>query len=200
MAGLFLLAMKFEDATTLTEPYDMRWQRVFSQGVVLAGLGTVLALASIFNRTAMILYAFQLSWLPLSGMVLMVHGLLECLEAKLAKATREFLQNLQVGVLDLVVGGLIVLSAAEDPVRFSMMLAAFLITRGAVRVVMVFALNLPNRVSTIVAGGISIALGLMLWQQWPIADGWFLSLAISIEIALRGWAIMMFALWLRNRQ
>lgn len=178
----------------------MVWQRLFIQGAIILLLGGILALASIFNGHAIILNADELSWLPASGMLLLALGLLECIEAKFTKNSREFQQNIQVGVLDTVIGALTFLSVAEELVRFSMMLAAFLIARGGVRIVMVFSLNLPNRISTALSGVVSISLGWMVWQQWPTAEGWFLSLCVNIEILFRGWAMMMFSFWVREKK
>jgi hypothetical protein len=56
-------------------------------------------------------------------------GLLECLDTALAKETRDFLQNLQVGCLDTVIGAMIILSVTEGLSRLSMMIATFLIVR-----------------------------------------------------------------------
>ncbi len=133
-------------------------------------------------------------------MIILALGLLECLDAFFATEQRDFFQNLQVGVLDSVVGGLITLSVAESPDRLSMMIAAFLIARGIVRIVLVYALHLPQTLFTLLCGLVSIVMGLCLWQQWPFNAGWFMSFCLSIEIAFRGWAMMMFALWVRKRQ
>jgi uncharacterized membrane protein HdeD (DUF308 family) len=182
------------------EEYSMSWQRIMFQACLIMFLGGILALASLFNGNTVILFGNNLSWLPMSGMLLSSLGLLECLEAKLAKNHREFQQNLQVGVLDTVIGGMTFLSVGEELVRFSMMLGAFLITRGIVRITLVFSLKLPNPISTILAGIISIATGWMIWQEWPIAEGWFLSLCVNIEILFRGWAMLMFSFWLKNQR
>jgi uncharacterized membrane protein HdeD (DUF308 family) len=126
-------------------------------------------------------------------------GLLECLDAFLAKETRDFLQNLQVGALDAVIGGLILFSVAEEPERFSLMLAAFLMVRGIVRVPLVYALGLPRAGLTFL-GMLSFLMGLMVWMGWPSKSGWFLSFCINIEIAIRGWAMLIFALWVKKQK
>jgi len=180
--------------------FEMDWRRLLMQGAIVLCTGITLALASVLNPHAIVLSARHLSWLPLSGMIILALGLLECLDAFLAKESRDFLQNLQVGVLDAVIGGLIILSVAEDPVRFSMMIAAFLIVRGIVRIILVFALRLPQTVSTSLGGLAAIIMGFMILLEWPTAEGWFVSLCLNIEIAVRGWAIMMFALWVRRQK
>ena len=181
------------------EHYEISWKRLFVQGTIIMVMGATLALSSVFNKDAVIMVAREFSWLPVSGMIIFFLGLEECLEAYLAKASREFHQNLQVGILDTVIGGLIIFSVSEDPQRLSMMIAAFLIVRGLVRIALVRALHLPHALSTSLCGTVSIILGLLICFEWPTNEGWFLALTLNIEIAFRGWAIIMFALWLRKK-
>lgn len=182
------------------ERFDLGWRRLLLEGAAISLLGATLALASTFRSDGVILFARDLSWLPASAVVILALGLLECLDALLAKEPRDFFQNLQVGVLDAVVGGLIILSVAETPARLSLMIAAFLMVRGIVRIVLVQALRLPNALSTSVCGLASIVMGLLIWLEWPTPAGWFLALCLNVEIAFRGWAIMMFALWVRQQK
>lgn len=180
--------------------FEMDWRRLLVQGALIVLMGSILAIASTLNPNVVVLTARHLSWLPVSGMIILSLGLLECLDAALAKETRDFFQNLQVGVLDTVIGGLIILSVAEEPARFSMMIAAFLIVRGIVRITLVYALRLPHTLSTSLGGLVSIIMGILIWMEWPTAEGWFLSLCLNVEIAVRGWAIMTFALWVRTKK
>lgn len=180
--------------------FEMNWQRFLLQGGIIVLAGLTVALASLAKPEAVVMAARFSSWLPLCGMIILALGLLECLDAFFATEQRDFFQNLQVGVLDSVVGGLIALGVAESPDRLSMMIAAFLMVRGIVRIVLVYALHLPQTLFTLICGMASIVMGLCLWQQWPINAGWFMSFCLSIEIAFRGWAMMMFALWVRKRQ
>lgn len=181
------------------EQYKISWQRILIEGTTILVLGCLLALSSFFKMDAIIMSAKEFSWLPLSGMIILLLGLTECLEAYNAKASREFHQNLQVGILDAVIGGLIIFSVSDLPQRISMMIAAFLIVRGLVRIVLARSLHLPHPVSTSICGLVSILLGFCISFKWPADEGWFLSLALNIEIAFRGWAMIMFALWLRNK-
>lgn len=182
-----------------SEQYDISWKRIMILGITIMILGVLLAISSFAKTNTITLSARQFSWLPVSGMVIFFLGLLECLEAYFAKASREFLQNLQVGILDTVVGGLIVFSVSELPQRLSMMIATFLIVRGLVRIALVHTLNLPYMFSTTIFGLISVLMGFLLCFEWPTDEGWFISLCLNIEIAFRGWAMMMFAIWLKKK-
>ncbi|HEY8036573.1 MAG TPA: hypothetical protein VIF37_13425 [Methylobacter sp.] len=182
------------------ERFEMDWRRLLVQGALIVLTGAILAMASTLNPDAIVLTARHLSWLPVSGMVILSLGLLECLDAVLSKETRDFLQNLQVGVLDAVIGGLIILSVTEEPSRFSMMIAAFLIVRGIVRITLAHALRLPHTFATTFGGLLSIIMGFLIWMEWPTGEGWFISLCLNTEIAIRGWAMMTFALWVRTQK
>jgi uncharacterized membrane protein HdeD (DUF308 family) len=183
-----------------SERFELNWKRLLLQGAVILLMGLGLIFVSAVKSDVIILFAKDLSWLPASGMVILSLGLLECLDACLSKETRDFLQNLQVGVLDTVIGSVIIFSVSEEPVRFSMMIAAYLIVRGIVRVTLTYALKLPRAGWTSLGGGVSIILGFLVLIGWPNTEGWFLSLCLNIEIAIRGWAIMIFAFWVKNKK
>ncbi len=192
--------MKLLEKLTRFEGFDMDWRRLIIQWIIVMLAGIFIALASVTNTDVMVLSARQFSWLPVSGMMVFILGLLECLDALLAKQQRDVIQNLQVGVLDSVVGALIILSVSGSVSRLSMMIAAFLIVRGIVRITLAYALNLPHKISTSVAGGISVILGVLVFQEWPTAEGWFISFCLNVEIAFRGWAGISFALWVRKQK
>ncbi len=185
----------FED-----ENYSISWVRLFIQGLILLGLGMTFAISSVMNTDAVIMSAREFSWLPAAGLIIFLLGLQECLDAFITKIPREFLQNLQVGIMDTVIGGLIIFSVSDHPQRLSLMIAAFLIIRGTVRIVLAQTLNLPHALLTSFFGIMAIMFGLLISFEWPTGDGWFLSLCLTVEIAFRGWAMMMFGLWVRKKQ
>lgn len=191
--------MKSLESLARFERFNMNWRRLLMQGLVIFLMGLILVFASVLNPDAVVMSARYFSWLPLCGIIILALGLLECLDAFLAKEQRDFFQNLQVGVLDTVVGGLIILSVTEEPARLGLMIAAFLMVRGTVRIALTYALSLPQIISTAVCGLISILAGFMVFLGWPTSAGWFIALCLSIEIAFRGWAMMMFSLWVRKQ-
>lgn len=191
--------MNLLDKFSQIHQFDMNWQRQFVQGIIILLTGLTFALASVLQSEAVIMSATYYSWLPVCGIIILALGLLEYLDAFFAKEQRDFFQNLHVGSLDTVIGSLIILSIPETLSRLSLMIAAFLIIRGIVRITLVYALRLPQTLFTSFTGLVSIATGLMLWLEWPTGDGWFLSLCMSVEIGFRGWAMIMFGLWLKKK-
>jgi uncharacterized membrane protein HdeD (DUF308 family) len=192
--------MKLLERTPVLERFDMHWQRLLMQGLAILLMGLTIAVASLLNPHAVLMSARYASWLPLCGMVILAMGLLECVDAFLAKELRDLFQNLQVGVLDSVIGILIILSVGELSNRFSMMIAAFLLVRGIVRIALVYALKLPQSLSTALCGLVAIIMGLMIFLQLPSDENWFVSFCLSIEIAFRGWAMMVFSFWVKKQK
>jgi uncharacterized membrane protein HdeD (DUF308 family) len=182
------------------ERFGTDWRRLFLRGMTMLLVGAVLAVAALFNPDAVLMYAEGFSWLPAAALVLLAVGLLEGLDAVIAKEQRDFFMHLQNGVLDVVVGGMIVLGINFDPSRVSLLIAAFLMIKGILRTVLAQATQMPHKTSTIVGAGISFVLGLLIWGQLESPAGWFLAACLSAEIALRGWALMMFAFWVRRQK
>lgn len=181
------------------ERFGTDWRRLLMRGGLMLTLGIFLVIAALFNPDAMIMFSRDLSWLPIAGMAVLALGFIECFDAALAKEPRDFFLHVQNGVLDVVVASLIVFSVDADPTRLSLLIAAFLMIKGLFRTVLSLATQSPQKSSTIFGAGISFLLGLLIWAGWPSSAGWFLALCLSIEIALRGWAIMMFAIWVKGQ-
>jgi uncharacterized membrane protein HdeD (DUF308 family) len=191
--------MTLLDKLSQAHQFDLNWQRQCVQGSIILLTGLTFSLASVLQSDAIVMSATYYSWLPVCGIIILALGLLGYLDAFFAKEQRDFFQNLHVATLDTVIGSLIILSIPETLIRLSLMIAAFLIVRGMIRITLVCTLRLPQKILTSSTGLISIATGLMLWLEWPTADGWFLSLCLSVEIAFRGWAMIMFGVWLKKK-
>ena len=192
--------MKLLAKLTRTERFEMNWQRLLVQGLLILLTGLTFAFASILKSDAVVMSARLFSFLPVCGMIVMALGVLECLDALLAKELRDFIQRLHVGVLDTVVGAFLILGVSETVERLSLMVAAYLLVRSVVRMVMAYVLRLPHAIVTVVCGVTCIGLGLMVWLGWPTNEGWFLALSLSIEIAFRGVVMMLFAFWVKEQK
>ncbi|BCG63221.1 MAG: hypothetical protein methR_P0917 [Methyloprofundus sp.] len=179
--------------------FEQDWKRLIILSISIMLIGTSLTIASIIKPDIVVSSARGFSWLPISGIIILALGILECLDALLAKEQRDILQNLQVGVLDGVIGLFIIGSVSGHPERLSILIGAFLMVRGIIRVTLTYAMRLPNAFSTSLGGLVSIILGICAWQEWPTNAGWFLAFCLNMEITARGWAMTSFALWVRKQ-
>ena len=181
------------------EGFETDWRRLIILSTCVLIIGASMALASVIKPDMTILSARGFSLLPLSGLFILVLGLLECFDAFLSKEQRDVLQNLQVGVLDAVVGIFIVFSISGHPERLSILIAAFLIVRGIVRITLTYSLRLPGVMITSLGGLMSIVLGICVWLEWPTNASWFMAFCLNMEITARGWAMTSFALWIKKQ-
>ena len=140
------------------------------------------------------------SWLLFCGYFLMLLGLFEAVEALMAEELLGFLLGLQYALLDIVVGFMIDLNLGNDPARLALLISAFLIIRGLGRLIFANVAELEERRSISIGAAISALLGLLISLHWPTKAAWFMALSLSLEIALRGWAQMMVAFWLKARK
>lgn len=192
--------MNLHDKFSSLQHTAISWWRYLIRGVVMLLIGGILILLTILKPDVMLFHARDTSWLPICGFVVLVVGFLECFDALIAKESKDFFLNLQNGLLDVVVAGLLVLSSGDDPARLSLLIAAFLMIKGAYRIILSYALISANVTLARVGAGVSILLGLLIWMEWPTSATWFLAFCLSTEIALRGLGIITFALWLQAQQ
>lgn len=122
--------MKLQGKLARFERFGTDWRRLLARGTIMLSIGALLGLASLSNPDATLLYLAGYSWLPAAALVVLAVGLLECLDAALAREQRDFFLHLQNGVLDVIVGGMIVFSVDADPARLVLLIAAFLMIKG----------------------------------------------------------------------
>jgi len=192
--------MNLREKFSTLEHTGTDWRRLLLRGSIMLLIGIALVTGTVFKHDVIIFQVRDFSWLPVCGFVVLTVGLLECFDAFLAKSLEDFFLNLQTGVLDVVVGGLILFSIGGDPARLSLLITAFLIIKGVFRLTLAYAAQIPNSLSTSVGAFVSIILGLLIWFEWPSSAGWFLAFCLSAEIGLRGWAIMMFGFWVKAQK
>ena len=183
--------MKSEHSSGLKLFTNMPWWYT-TRGVFMILFGGVIVVMSIIAPNVVIL-SEKFSWLPIIGMILVAVGGLRCLDAYLSNSTQGFLLNMQGGVLDVIVGSIVLFSVNGQPSDLIHLIAAYLLTQGVLRNVLLFAITISNPQSNRVTGLISIILGLLVWSGWPTSAPWFLSISISVDIAFRGWALIMLA-------
>ena len=133
------------------------------------------------------------SWIPVCSAIILLAGILRCIDAFASDRKTLLLMNMQGGVVDLVCGFIILTNISASALNLSLIIAAYLIMQGLFRVMLTFVIEIPNPNSVKTGGAISILLGLMACLSWPFSGLWFLSFALSAEIASRGWALMFYA-------
>jgi uncharacterized membrane protein HdeD (DUF308 family) len=179
------------------EFYAHRYQ-ILIRALMMAVLGAVFAIGSLLKADVRMMFG-ENAWLPLVAFVILIVGCLETIDAYLTRHSKAFLFNLHLALFDLVIG-IFILFGLEDHIKLLIpLVAAFMVTKGLFRSIAAKVVKFPNALSIIVGSMISIGLGLSLWVGWPTNMGWYVSFCLSFELLLRGWALTLFALWLRRQ-
>jgi len=162
-----------------------RWGWLLALGILMVILGTV---ALFIMPAATIGTALVLGWL------LVISGVIELIHAFRVRRWGGLFLHLIGGLLGVFVGFLIVTHPVAGAVAWTLLFASFFTVIGLFRLIAAISLKFPNWGWAVFDGIITLALGIMLWLQWPSSGLWFLGLAVGVSLLLRGWSYIMFAI------
>jgi uncharacterized membrane protein HdeD (DUF308 family) len=171
------------------ESLRLRWGWLLGLGIALIILGIV-ALGDTFAVT--FISVILLGWLLIGSAIVHAVHLVRHTEV------RSFWSFVTV-ILDVVAGVFLIARPALGALTLTLVLAAFFLASGIMRIINVLGEHTPNKFWPMLNGIISLLLGILLWVHWPWSGLWFIGLAIGIELIFRGWTWVMVALMLRGR-
>ena len=133
------------------------------------------------------------------GWLLIIAGLFEVIHGFTRRPWSGFFVNLLGGVLYAVAGFVMVANPALAAVTLTLLIAIILIIAGVFRLFIALSTPLHHRGWLILNGAISIILGIMIWDAWPVSGLWVIGLFIGIDMIFDGWTEIMLALSARSQ-
>ena len=168
------------------------------RGAAMILMGGLIASLCIFAPKVYML-GENFSWIPAISAIVILVGLFRCIDALSTETAQGFLVNMQGGLLDIVVGFLVLFGINGEPENLNLLIVGYMITQGIYRNVLLSVAKVPNPISNRVTGLISILLGLFIWIDWPTSAPWFLAFSMSVDVGFRGWALMVLAASLKRQ-
>src|SRR5262249_5727791 len=165
------------------------WGWFLVLGIALIVLGIV-ALSSLVITTLAVMWIF--------GVLLVASGIVQLVSGILSRRWGLFFLSLLIALLDLVVGMLMIERPLEAAAALTLLLAAFLLVGGLVRIIVALVERFPNWGWVLLNGVITLALGIMLWRQWPGDALWVIGLFVGIDLLFKGLGWVMLALTIRS--
>jgi len=166
------------------------WGWLVALGIGLAVLGLI-ALAMV--PVATVAAVLVLGWL------MVLSGVIEVVQAvRVRRWSGGVFLHLIGGVLGILVGLLVVTHPVAGALVWTLLFASFFMVIGILRAIAAIRLKFLNWGWALFDGIVSVALGILLWAEWPWSGLWFLGLTVGISLLLRGWAYVMFALAVRG--
>jgi len=123
----------------------------------------------------------------LVGFVVLVGGVMRMIWAFGAGSLGRGLVGLLVGALTLVCGIAMVTSPLFAAGLLTILLAAYFFVDGVFEVAAAFAVRPRDGWGWMLLGGVvSIALGVMMWRQYPLAGPWAVGVLLGIKLFFAG--------------
>lgn len=165
------------------------WCWLLAGGIAFIVLGLVALGCLPFVTEAAILYY---------GFVLIASGIVSGIQAFRLKVGSGFFLALIIGVLDVVVGFLMLTHTLEAALIMTLLLAVFFLASGLFRVIMAIVVRPPQWGWLALAGVVTLLLGASIWKRWPWSSFWVIGLFVGVELLMRGWAMVMLGLAARR--
>jgi uncharacterized membrane protein HdeD (DUF308 family) len=132
------------------------------------------------------------------GILLMIGGVLEIIDAVLGRGWRGFGMHLLSGILYLVVGFLLIQRPLAAAAIFTLMLAAAFFIGGIYRIIVAVSERFYGWRWGLLNGIVTVFLGALIWREWPAAAYWVIGLFVGIDMLFSGWSLVITALTARG--
>lgn len=153
------------------------WGWFFALGVLLVLLGFAVMGSSFY---ATIFSVFIL------GIFLLSAGVVQVIQAFLARQWSGFFLSLMLGILYILLGFFCASRPGEAAISLTLWIAAFLIVAGVFRMISSLALHSENWGWLFFNGIVTFVLGMMIYAEWPFSGLWIIGLFVGVDMILSG--------------
>ncbi|MCE5294676.1 MAG: DUF308 domain-containing protein [Chlamydiales bacterium] len=172
-----------------TENVRQNWGWFFVFGLLLLLLGCVV-INQAFAATMFSMFFF--------GFLLACAGGIQVIQAFMARKWSGLFLSLLLGILYLVVGALCIVRPAEAAINITLLIAAFCFVSGLFKIISSLMMQFEHWGWVFFNGLVTFALGLMIYNQWPLSGLWIIGLFVGIDMILSGWSWILLSLTARK--
>jgi uncharacterized membrane protein HdeD (DUF308 family) len=174
-------------ADSLDRAHKM-WGWYLALGVAMIALG---AYAITYGMAA------TLASIVVLGAVCLAAGILRVAAAFQSHGAGHFALFLMLGILDIIVGWMLMQHAVAGALVVTLLLALLFVFEGIYGLVGALWLQFPYYGWVAFSGIVSLVLGILLWAEWPISATWFIGFAVGLNFIMSGVAWSALALKLK---
>lgn len=180
--------LRIEDYVGLRE-IQRHWGWFLAIGCLLIILG-VLAMGAAGFTTL-----FSMIFL---GSVLLAGGIIQGINAVRTRHGEGFLVNVLSSILYIVMGILLIMNPAIAAITLTLLLSAFYTVSGLFKIIAAIGNRFAQWGWVLFSGIISLALGILIWSEWPVSGLWVIGLFVGIDLIIAGWVWVTLALTAKN--
>ena len=133
------------------------------------------------------------------GSLLLVAGAVEIVGSFWSRRWSGFFLHLLSGLLSLVIGALCLWAPVDALLALTLLVACLFIAGGTFRIVAALSYRFGAWAWILVSGVIDLALGVLIWLEWPASAFWVLGLFLGISLVFRGFNWIGLGLAMRER-
>jgi len=165
------------------------WGWFLALGILLVLLGCAVISSSFY---ATIFSVFIL------GIFLLGAGIVQIVQAFLARKWSGLFLSLMLGILYIVIGVFCAARPAMAAVSLTLWIAAFCFVAGLFRMITSLILRFDQWGWMFFSGLITFILGAMIYSEWPFSGLWVIGLFVGIDMLLSGWSWILISLTARK--
>ena len=132
------------------------------------------------------------------GWILVIAGAGVTLHAFWAKRWSGFFLQLLSGLLYLVAGWMLATHGELSAIALTLVIAISFVVQGAFRIGAALSTRIDGWDGLLVSGIITLLLGLMIWNEWPLSGVWVIGLFVGIDMFFYGGWFVSLALAVRT--
>ena len=166
------------------------WGWLLALGILFTILGAVgLGMTGMLTLTSVLFF----------GILLLIGGAAELIQAFKAKGWKSVLYSVLIAILYVVAGLFVINDPLAASATLTLFIAGALIAVGGIRIVMAVQMRGYGLwIWPLLAGVLSVFLGVMIVAEWPVSGLWIIGLFIAIEMIFHGWSLVSIALMARS--
>jgi uncharacterized membrane protein HdeD (DUF308 family) len=129
------------------------------------------------------------------GWILLIAGIFQVIHSFASKGWGAFFLRFLGGLLYIAAGILLLFYPLGGLLTLTLLLAILFIVQGIFRIM--FSIQIKGRGQwgwALFGGLITLALGILIYVQWPSSSVWVLGLFLGIDLIFAGWTLVMLSL------
>jgi uncharacterized membrane protein HdeD (DUF308 family) len=141
---------------------------------------------------------FTLASVVVFGWLLVIAGAGVTIHAFWAKQWSGFFLQLLSGLLYLVAGWTLATRPEISAISLALVIAISFVVQGAFRIGAALSTRIDGWGSLLASGIITLLLGLMIWNEWPLSGVWVIGVFVGIDMFFYGGWLVSLALSVRS--
>lgn len=166
-----------------------KWGWTLTIGILLIIFGLFMISRAAFATFASMLV---LGWTMVAAAFVHVVGTFR------AASWKHALVQLLIAALYLIAGALVLRRPEATAIGLTLLISAFLLASGLVRIVMSVALQMRSWGWVLANGVVTALLGILVMNQWPTSGFWVIGLFVGVDLLFHGAALCAFAYTLKE--